>query len=62
MKSKNSKTLADFTKYCLKNKDQRFWQAALHYFGRKYELQYYDVQFIGYQDSEGMFHDLYYEE
>jgi len=26
-KSKNSKVLASFTKYCLKHPEQRFWQA-----------------------------------
>ena len=49
--SKNSKELVSFTNYCLKNPEQRFWQALRNWAG---------VPFI--YKSDGLIRDTFHEE
>ena len=37
-RTRNSKTLASFIKYCKENPRERFWQALLHWSGLSYIL------------------------
>jgi len=38
METKNSKVLADFTEYCVRNPELRFWQAVRNWSGYGYLL------------------------